>query len=95
MVTSLTGSSCEYTFAEQGLAWSDQATLFVYFGPECWCKAGLEYDKDILWNGPVVVNPWSDWYVPASPEPLVVPQRTDNQVTFTRSQQRRACQSII
>lgn len=40
---------------------SDQATLFIYFGPDCWCKAGLEYDKDILWNGPVVVNPWSDW----------------------------------
>jgi regulation of enolase protein 1 (concanavalin A-like superfamily) len=48
---------------------SDQAAIFIYLDKHVWVKAGVEFDNDKLWDGAVVTNPFSDWYVSICPSP--------------------------
>jgi regulation of enolase protein 1 (concanavalin A-like superfamily) len=48
---------------------SDQAAIFIYLDKHVWVKAGVEFDNDKLWDGAVVTNPFSDWYVSICPPP--------------------------
>jgi len=41
----------------------DQAAIFLYLAPFVWIKAGVEYDRDLSWDGAVVTNPFSDWSI--------------------------------
>ncbi|EIW66148.1 hypothetical protein TREMEDRAFT_65744 [Tremella mesenterica DSM 1558] len=45
------------------MRFNDQACLFFYLNNHQWVKAGQEYDNEVLWDGVVITNPFSDWSI--------------------------------